>query len=55
MNLHMIIKLPTRELALTDLVLIFVRRDAVFGDRVTMAVFYRLGYVRGIGGFVAVP
>lgn len=55
MLLHMIIKLLARELALTDFVLVLMRRDAMFFDGIAMAVFNGLGHVRGVGGFVAVP
>jgi hypothetical protein len=51
----MVIKLLARELALADFLLVLVRRNAVFGDAITMAVFNGLGDVRGVGGFVAVP
>ena len=54
-RLHMIIKLFARELALANFVLVLVRRDAVFFDAITMAVFNGLGDVGGVGGFVAMP
>jgi hypothetical protein len=50
-----IIKLLAREFALADFVLVFVRRDAVLCDAITMAVFDRLGDVGSVGRFVAVP
>jgi hypothetical protein len=50
-----IIKLFAREFALADFVLVFVRRDAVLCDAITMAVFDRLGDVGSVGRFVAVP
>lgn len=52
MDLHMIIKLFARELPLADLVLIFVRRNAVFGDRIAVTVINRLRNVRCVGRFV---
>lgn len=54
MRLHMIIKLLARELALANFVLVLVRRDAVFFDTITMAVFNGLGDVDSRGGFVVV-
>jgi hypothetical protein len=54
MLLHMIIKLLAREFALTDFVLVLVRRDAVFQYGVAVAVFHGLGDVIGVFGCVAV-
>jgi hypothetical protein len=55
MHLHMVIKFLARELALSDSVLVLVRGDAVFLNGIAMTVFNRLGYIRGVGGFMAVP
>jgi len=55
MHLLVVVKLLARKLALADFVLVLVRGDAVFGDAVAVAVFYGLGHVRGVLGFVAVP
>lgn len=52
MCLHMIVKFLAREFALTNSVLVLVRRDAVFVDAIAMAVFNGLGDVGGVGGFV---
>jgi hypothetical protein len=54
MLLHMIIKLFAREFALADSVLVLVRRNAVFQDRVAVPVFDGLGDVVCVLGFVAV-
>jgi hypothetical protein len=54
MLLHMIIKLLARELALADSVLVLVRRNAVFQDRVAVPVFDGLGDVVRVFGFMAV-
>jgi hypothetical protein len=53
MRLLMIIKLLARELALADFILVFVRRDAVFGDGIAVAIFNGLGGFGAVGGFVA--
>lgn len=53
MHLLVVVKLLTRELALANFVLVFVRGDAVFGDAVAVAVFHGLGDVGGVLGFVA--
>jgi hypothetical protein len=52
MRLLMIIKLLARELALADFILVFVRRDAMFGDGIAVSVFNGLGGFGTVGGFV---
>jgi hypothetical protein len=55
MHLHMVIEFLLGKLALADFVLILVRRNAVFGDCIAMAVFDGLGDIGGVGCLVAVP
>jgi hypothetical protein len=50
----MVIKLLSRKLAHTQLLLILARRNAVLVDCIAVAVFDGLGDVGGVFGFVAV-
>jgi hypothetical protein len=50
----MIIELLAREFAHAELVLVLSRRNAVLADCIAVAIFNRLGYVRGVLGFMAV-
>jgi hypothetical protein len=53
MLLHMIIKILARELAFAHFILVLVRRNAVFFDSITVAVFNGLGDIGGVVRFVA--